>query len=166
MSGINVQISLTLKQNIMKSLLNQTEQILEAESLKFTTYEKSSMIEVKIQLDGGTCNVIIICNEEREYCSIRCVLPNKIPASKKIAVAELFNRFNHQFIFGSFALDMEDGEMYYQQSIMTIENHLEKEVFIRTLRIVLNTVNDQYNKIMSVIFGNVQPVLAALEMAN
>jgi hypothetical protein len=150
----------------MKSLLNQTEQILEAESLKFTTYEKSSMIEVKIQLDGGTCTVLIICNEEREYCSIRCILPNKAPASKKIAVAELFNRFNHQFVFGAFALDMEDGEMYYQQSIMTTEKYIEKEVLVRTLRIALNTVNDQYNNIMSVIFGNVQPVLAALEMAN
>ena len=83
----------------MESLLNQTELILETESLKFTTYEKSSMIEVKIQLEGGTCTVLIICNEEREYCSIRCILPNKAPASKKIAVAELFNRFNHQFVF-------------------------------------------------------------------
>lgn len=150
----------------MKSLLNQAEQILTEESLRFTTYEKSGVIELQMELESGVFRILIICNEDREYCSVRCILPNKAPASKKIAVAELFNRFNYQFIFGSFTMDMEDGEMYYQQSFMTTESHLEEEVLVRSLRIVLNSVNDQYSKIMSVIFGNVQPVLAALEMAN
>ncbi|MCB0511419.1 MAG: YbjN domain-containing protein [Bacteroidetes bacterium] len=150
----------------MKSLLQQAEQILTNESLKFTTYEKFSFIEVKFQLDSGSYRLLIICNEPKGYCSIRCVLPNNVPASKKIAIAELFNRFNHQFIFGAFVVDMEDGEMYFQQSFMTTENYLEEEVFVRTLRIALSVVDDHYEKIMSVIFGNVQPVLATLEMAN
>lgn len=150
----------------MKTLLHQTAAILEKEALKFSVLESSGMIELKMGLDSAVFRVLIVCNEERQYCSLRCILPNIAPASKKLSVAELFNRFNHQFIFGSFAMDMEDGEMYYQQSFMTSESRMEEEVLVRTLKIVLNTVNDQYGKIMSVLFGNVQPVLAALEMAN
>ena len=150
----------------MKTLLQQTAVILEKEALKFRILESSGMIELKMGLDSAVFTVLIACNEERQYCSIRCILPNMAPASKKLSVAELFNRFNHQFIFGSFAMDMEDGEMYYQQSFMTTESRMEEEVLVRTLKIALNTVNDQYGKIMSVLFGNVQPVLAALEMAN
>lgn len=150
----------------MKTLLQQTTDILEKEALKFRVLKNSDMIELKMGMDSAVFTVLIVCNEERQYCSIRCIMPNIAPAVKKLSVAELFNRFNHQFIFGSFALDMEDGEMYYQQSFMTTDSRLEEEVLVRTLRIALNTVNDQYDKIMSVIFGNVQPVLAALEMAN
>lgn len=150
----------------MKTLLQQTAAILEKEALKFRILESSGMIELKMGLDSAVFTVLIACNEERQYCSIRCILPNMAPASKKLSVAELFNRFNHQFIFGSFAMDMEDGEMYYQQSFMTTESRMEEEVLVRTLKIALNTVNDQYGKIMSVLFANVQPVLAALEMAN
>ena len=150
----------------MKTLLQQTAAILEKEALKFRVIESSNMIELKMGLDSAIFTVLIACNEERQYCSIRCILPNMAPASKKLSVAELFNRFNHQFIFGSFAMDMEDGEMYFQQSFMTAGNYLEEEVFVRTLRIALNVVDVHYEKTMSVIFGNVHPILAALEMAN
>ena len=54
--------------------------------------------------------------EQLECACVYCVLPERVPAPRRGAVALLLTRINHGLAIGNFELDLDDGEVRFKAS--------------------------------------------------
>ena len=52
--------------------------------------------------------------EERGQAAVYSVLPEKVPAERRAAMAELQTRINYGLILGNFEMDLDDGEVRFK----------------------------------------------------
>lgn len=55
--------------------------------------------------------------QAQNTAAIYGVLPERVPAERRAAVAELLTRINYGLILGNFELDLDDGEVRFKASL-------------------------------------------------
>ena len=100
----------------MKSTINN---YLQEENLKYVTLVDESdraIYKLDMELEQGTCDLIVEVREENEAVFIFTNLPLKIPAPKRDKVSRFLMMVNYRLIIGNFELDYDDGEVRYKSS--------------------------------------------------
>jgi hypothetical protein len=92
-----------------------------------STYFKAGGLDVEehedqgwVATDGfgehGSWLLVGQAYEERGQAAVYSVLPEKVPAEHRAAMAELHTRINYGLVLGNFEMDLEDGEVRFKAS--------------------------------------------------
>ncbi|MCA9466390.1 MAG: YbjN domain-containing protein [Nitrospira sp.] len=132
---------------------------MEAE-LKFRTSNDQTILQLGFTLENGTYQVFVKTREDRRQVLFFGYTDSKVPADKRLTVAELLTRANFGILVGNFELDMDTGEIRYKTCIDVDGGHLTPKMVHTHVTLNVGTLNQYLPSILSVIYGGVEPKAA------
>ena len=118
-----------------------------------------------IRNEAGLYALGFITNDEAELVRILGQYGSYVPDARRVAVAELLSRINVRLAFGNFELDFDDGEVRFRVAEDVEGGWLSEGVVDRMTGYVLVTLDRYHAAIMTVAFGEVEPVVALAAVA-
>ena len=109
---------------------------------------------------------ILVVEEDAEQILVLLQAPNKVPESRRLAVADLLTRANYGMKFGAFEMDFSDGEVRFKISTILREGQLSPQMVGAMIGISLSMLDTHYPALMGVCFGNQLPSDAAEAIRN
>lgn len=104
---------------------------------------------------NGTYSCLLQIHPERPlvvfYSHVQC----RVPAEKRLALAEFLTRANYGLWLGNFELDFSDGEIRYKTSLHLGDGILTAEMLSAMLRSNVGTMDRYLPGIMSVLWNDV-----------
>lgn len=141
----------------MSSLFEIVIQYFEEDDWNFMEISEGEVLKMGVSGRNGEYNCFAIVNEEKETFRFLSSLPVKVPADKRLAVAELITRANLGLTIGNFELDFEDGEVRYKTGI-DVEGDRLSPALVRNLVNTNVLVMDHYcPSMMKVVYGGLSP---------
>ena len=81
----------------MKSLVEQTKELLEALELNFSWDEEDEVFRLRFDMDNAKINVTIACNEDKMLLINQAWLPITLPVEKKTAILYAINKIHYEW---------------------------------------------------------------------
>jgi hypothetical protein len=91
---------------------------------------------------------------ERPAVSIHSHVQCRVPAEKRLAVAEFITRANYGLPYGNFELDFADGEVRFKTSILLADGELTKGMLNGLIGANLSTADRYLPGLMSVLWND------------
>jgi hypothetical protein len=79
-----------------------------------------------------------------------------VPEHRRSAVIEALTRINYQLIYGSFEMDLADGEIRFR-TVVEAEKDLDDTMIDRVLNANLNAADRYFAALMTITYGNASP---------
>ncbi len=132
----------------------------------FVQLEETPTLRMGFQGDNGNWICYASVRDDLGYFFFYSICPVNVPPDKRQVMAEFLTRANYGLTIGNFEMDFNDGEIRYKTSVDT-ENEPPSETMLRNL-VYANVFNmDRYLPgIMSVIYSDVSPVEAVVQIES
>jgi hypothetical protein len=135
-----------------------------ADDWPFVQLEEQPALQIAFQGENGTWTCYARARVEQQQFLFYSICPVKAPSYKLLPVAEFLARANSGLAIGNFELDFNDGEISYKTSI-DVEGDRLSSALIKNLVYANVRMMDEYMPgIMSVIYGNLSPEEAIIQI--
>ncbi len=101
---------------------------------------------------------------ELEQFLFYVVMPNRVPADRRLAVAEFITRANYGLRIGNFELDFSDGEVRYKSSLDFEGAELTPTLIRNAMYPAVQTMDRYMPGILAVTYGGKSPEEAVAEI--
>jgi hypothetical protein len=91
-------------------------------------------------------------------------MPMRVPADKRVAVAEFITRANYGLRIGNFELDFDDGEVRYKSSVDFEDATLTPTLIRNVMYPAVQTMDRYLPGVLAVIYGGKTPEEAVTEI--
>lgn len=92
------------------------------------------------------------------------VMPMRVPADRRVAVAEFLTRANYGLRIGNFEMDFDDGEVRYKSSVDFEAAELTPTLIRNAIYPAVQTMDRYIPGVMTVIYGGKTPAEAVEEI--
>lgn len=111
---------------------------------------------------GGTtgswqCRIEVQDDEEWRCVSVVSIAPVAVPEARRSAVSEWIIRKNYDTRFGSFQMDLRDGEVLYKTELIVADGVMTPAMFGHILDINWHLLDSGMQDLMAVAFGGADP---------
>ena len=103
--------------------------------------------------ESGSWTACFDLREDDEQLLVYSVLPLRVPAERRTAVALFLSRANYGLAIGNFEIDLDDGEVRYKTSIDVEGAVLEEPLIDHLLLANIVTVDRYLRALESVVAG-------------
>lgn len=126
---------------------------------------ENGLIVAEILGDDGNWRVFIQITDDDEtrLVAIHAHHPVRIPEGNRLKVAELLTRINYDLMVGNFELNLDDGAVLFKTTLDLADGQLTQAMFERMYEMNGHAMNRYYANILSVGYGNSEPVEVAAE---
>jgi len=90
----------------------------------------------------------------------------RIPAKRRSSVCEFLTRLNWDLPFGSFQMDLSDGEVIYQSAIDVEDGVLSTTMVGNMVSDAIRAVDKNFPGLMAVTFAGILPADAIVDDAD
>jgi hypothetical protein len=128
---------------------------------KLGASERPNLLRFGFNGQNASFQGIMDIDEDDEETLVLFVAPNKVPETRRVAVAEFLTRVNYGIKHGCFEMDMADGEVRFKVSAVLCEGQLSQQMVHKMIGLALITLDRCYPALMAVTFANQAPSDAA-----
>ncbi len=144
----------------MSSIFANICRFLDEDDWHYRVLQDNAIIKFGVQGEHADFQCFADVKAERNICLLYVVAPNRVPQSRRQAVAEFVARANYGLILGCFELDMEDGEVRYRYGVDVEDSELSPAMAKNMIYSAISTMDRYYQGLMAVAYGNVDPKVA------
>lgn len=141
----------------MKSLVEQTNDLLEALELNFEWDEENQVFRLNFDMDNVKVSVSIDCVEEKGILINHGWLPISLPKEKKTAILYLINKVHDKWCTRAHLYLDEDDNSLMAQSMLYVPDAglgvLGEETFAGFLDSTCRILDDHFKEFMEVAYG-------------
>lgn len=148
----------------MGTLIDTAEGYLVEIGWKFEKDEDHGIIKTGVNATNASYRLIIYAIEDKDLLTVYVSQDNNIPENKRAAVAEFITRANFGLNLGNFDLDMDSGELGYKVAVDVEGGMLSTDMIGNMVGAAVATMDKYYPGLMSVLFANVTPQDAILQI--
>lgn len=128
--------------------------------------ESNTALQLAFQGENGQWACYAATNEESQEFVFYSLCPVNVPENQRLAMAEFLTRANYGITIGNFEMNFDSGEINYKTSI-NVEGDQISISLVRQLVYTNVMVMDRYLPgIMAVIYGNVSPIDAIVQIED
>lgn len=145
----------------MNKLMTAATEWLDADDWDYQTHQHDN-----VYIRAGFCGkssrfnlVLDTCGQEHCFFVFVYFL-SKTPNDRFSDVCELLTRINYGLSIGNFEFDFRDGEIRYKASTTVEGSELSPDMIKTMVYASLNTSDEYFHAIMSVIYGGKTPIQA------
>jgi len=131
----------------------------------YTELDERPVLRMACRSDNGSWVCFAQAREEMNQFVFYSVLEQNVPEDRRLAVAEFLTRANYNMIIGNFELDFSDGEVRYKSAVDVEDVGITTNTVRNVVRPNLMTFDRYLRGVISVAFGNVDP-LAAIDQSE
>jgi hypothetical protein len=156
------------KENYMANAMETVLGLFRARKWGCETDEENHLVRTNIEGDNGSWQIVLSASEEDELCLMLSVFPQKCPANRRGACAELLTRINYAMRVGAFEMEFDTGRINFRTSQPFAPGRLDGEVLDKVISHNLTCLDRHLPAIMAVIYTGTSPkaALAALARAE
>jgi hypothetical protein len=149
----------------MAEALEQVLELFRAKEWKFEVDEENDLVHTGIEGDNGDWRVIAGASDDDHVFLMLSLFPQKCPAPKRAACAELLTRINFGMKVGCFEMDFESGRIHFKTAVPFAQGALDPEILNKVVMFNLGSMDRFLPAIMSVVYAGIPPAkaLAAVE---
>lgn len=141
----------------MGKLLDAVERFLIEDEWQYEQVGDKPVLKMLFGGEHGEWTCLAQVSEELEQFVFYSICPSRVPASKRLAMAEFITRANCGLILGNFEMDFEDGEVRYKTSIDVEDDRLSPALVKRLIYTNVWMMDRYFPGIMAVIFTSISP---------
>jgi hypothetical protein len=130
------------------------------------TLDTPDILRFMVESDHGPFAFTYVTNDEACLVTLAGSFAARIPAGRRLAVAEAITRINFVVGFGALEMDFDDGELRHAVALDVEEGVLSPKMVDNMLGCAFITMDRYHDAIMRVAFGDVDPVVALAEMED
>ena len=143
----------------MAEALEQVLELFRAKEWKFEVDEKNDLVRTNLLGDNGDWRVIAgASDDDRVFLMLR--FPQKCPARKRAACAELLTRINFGMMVGCFEMEFDSGAIHFKTTLPFAPGSLDSEMLNNLVMFNLASMDRFLPAIMSVIYADMPPAKA------
>jgi len=113
--------------------------------------------------DNGAFPLRFITNEEDDVLILIMSAEARIPAKRRSSICEFLTRLNWDLPFGSFQMDLSDGEVIYQSAIDVEDGVLSTTMVGNMVSDAIRAVDNNFPGLMAVTFAGILPADAIVD---
>jgi hypothetical protein len=163
---VAINVESTLVEIHSKTLFERVSDYLTAKDWSFTAFPDKEYFSFGLRLTSGTTRVIVDVAESPSWgrVLVYSIYPNFVPPNRRAAVSEAINRVNYSLLFGSFEMDMKDGEIRVRAALES-DTFVSEAMIDRAVRKSTDLADQYQAAILAIAFGNVsaQDILESAE---
>lgn len=106
--------------------------------------------------NGSWVTRVVVYEQERDIL-IYSFLSVKVPANKRLAIAELLLRINNDLFLSSFQMDFETGEVVLKNAISMMDGFFTNDMFGKLFYANLYSFDEYLPTIMQAIYSPLRP---------
>lgn len=120
-------------------------------------HETEPLIRLEYGNEVGNWSCLIWYRAETSQVLVYSIMPAKIPADQRVAVAEFMMRINYDQVLGGFEINMEDGEVRYRTALDFGSEVFTPGLFDPVVKANLIGYGDHLEGMEAVIAGDATP---------
>jgi hypothetical protein len=163
-----IDVESTLVDIQSKTLFERVSDYLTSKDWSFSAFPDKEYFSFGLRLTSGTTRVIVDVAESPAWgrVLVYCIYPNFVPPNRRAEVSEAIIRVNYTLIFGSFEMDLKDGEIRVR-TVLESDTFVSEQMIDRAVRKSIDLADQYQASILAIAFGNVgaQDILELAERA-
>ncbi len=122
-------------------------------------HEREGILTMTFSGDTGSWLLWAEVQEAEDWRAVTVfsLAPVVVPEARRLAVCELLTRINDGRRFGTFDMDMADGQVLCKTGLNMADGAMTKKMFEGILYMNLSLMNDMLAALMAVAFGGADP---------
>jgi hypothetical protein len=142
------------------SIMDSVKAFFQQDDWTYEEIAERNIIRMRFSGENANWTCYAQVKEEQERLMFYSTLETKVPEDKRQVMAEFLTRANFGLLIGNFEMDFSDGEIRFKTSVDIEDINLTYK-FIQNLVYMNVLMMDKYLPgIMSVIYGNMEPLQA------
>lgn len=143
---------------LKKPLFDRVAGYLDSTDWHYDSVHDKNYFDLRARIRDTHVRVILDVFETEEWQRVLslAIYPVFVPEARRQATLEAINRINFQMIYGSFEMDMEDGQVRVR-TIVEAERDLPDPMIERAMHSSIETSNRYFAPLMAVAFGSADP---------
>jgi hypothetical protein len=148
----------------MRAILDIVTTFFKEDDWSFQQLEGQPILQIGFQGDNGQWTCFAMAREEQAQFVFYSVCATRAPEARRPTLAEFLTRANYGLIIGNFELDWGDGEVRYKTSL-DVEGDRLTPALVKQMAYANVVTMDRYLPgIMRVMYGDVSPAEAMVEI--
>lgn len=141
-----------------KSLFERVAGYLDANDWRHDADAQKGYFSMGCRIKEASVRVIIDVYESDDWRRLLTfsTYPVMVPEYRRGAVVEALTRINYQLIYGSFEMDLADGEIRFR-TVVEAEKELDDTMIDRVLNANLSAADRYFAALMTITYGNASP---------
>ncbi len=141
-----------------KSLFERVAGYLDANDWRHDADTQKGYFSMGCRIKEASVRVIIDVYESDDWRRLLTfsTYPVMVPEHRRSAVIEALTRINYQLIYGSFEMDLADGEIRFR-TVVEAEKELDDAMIDRVLNANLSSADRYFAALMTITYGNASP---------
>ena len=141
-----------------KSLFDRVAGYLDANDWHYTADTEKGFFSMGCRIKDASVRIVIDVFEADDWRRLLTfsTYPVMVPEHRRSAVIEALTRINYQLIYGSFEMDLADGEIRFR-TVVEAEKDLDDAMIDRVLNANLNAADRYFAALMTITYGNASP---------
>jgi hypothetical protein len=141
-----------------KSLFERVAGYLDANDWRHDADTEKGYFSMGCRIKEASVRVIIDVYESDDWRRLLTfsTYPIMVPEHRRSAVVEALTRINYQLVYGSFEMDLADGEVRFR-TVVEAEKELDDAMIDRVLNANLSAADRYFAALMTVTYGNASP---------
>ncbi len=141
-----------------KTLLERMAEWLDANEWQYDSHPEKDYISTTCKLKDVAARVFVEFADSDEWHRALAFTsyPVRVPEARRTAVADALNRINYSLVYGSFEMDMDDGEVRFR-TVVESDTDMNDAMFERVLNSNLAVADRHFAPLMAIAFGNAAP---------
>ncbi len=141
-----------------KTLFQRVAAYLDTNDWNYTAFEEKHYFTTGTRLKDGSVRTILDVSEQEAWdrVLVYSTYPTYVPEHRRPAMLQAINRINYTLAFGSFDLDMKDGELRVR-TVVEGTGDLSEAMIDRVHTSNLRTTDRYQAALLAVAFGNASP---------
>ena len=148
----------------MSNLMDSVAGYLEHEGWEITRHDDEHKIRMGVSSEHGRWPCVISIDDENRLVFFHSVCPLKIPAEKRVKLAEFLMRVNRLCYIGHFVLDFDSGETRFETYAYGTTATVDEEEMESTVGRNLAMMDKHLGSISKVISSDITPAEAVAEL--
>lgn len=147
-------------------LFKQFQAWLESEKLNFQADPEDHDFQIPMNLDNGSMNMRVICEESPDLLQLLCSFPIKVPREKLQEIEHVLHRINARLRIGAFCLVAKQDVISYRIAIPLPEGADLPGQFSQAIVTALGTVDVHLRLLAFVVSGTKEVREMATELTS
>ena len=141
-----------------KSLFERVAGYLDTNDWHYTADTENKYFSMGCRIKEASVRIVIDVYEADDWNRLLTfsTYPILVPEHRRAAVVEALTRINYQLIYGSFEMDLADGEVRFR-TVVEAEKELDDPMIDRVLNANLSAADRYFAALMTITYGNASP---------
>ena len=144
------------------AILKQISVFLEEEGFPIERVEERDVLRTLVEGDNGVWTLVVVVREDTHQAIFYSHIEGRTtPEHRRSEMCEFLNRINYRTVYGSFEMDMRDGETSFRTALDLEDVELNGNMIRNALYTNLSTM-DRYHHLLLTMMGDNAPSAAEL----